>query len=147
MTTLIVSALIAIAPVRGEVPDDVSAKCRDGAYSRSQSRRGACAMHGGIGEWYGKPKSTKGAAHNSSAAESAALSKSTPSKEIAKSAERSATSAPAQGNLEKVWVNKSAKVYYCSNDRGYGNLRPGTYMSEASAQARGHRPAKGKACK
>jgi len=32
-------------------PYGASAKCRDGSYSFSQSRRGTCSHHGGVGQW------------------------------------------------------------------------------------------------
>jgi len=34
------------------IPAGASAKCRDGTYSFSQSRRGTCSSHGGVAEWY-----------------------------------------------------------------------------------------------
>ena len=33
------------------VPDGASARCRDGTYSFSRSRRGTCSHHGGVAEW------------------------------------------------------------------------------------------------
>lgn len=33
-------------------PAGASAKCRDGSYSFSQSRRGTCSGHGGVGAWF-----------------------------------------------------------------------------------------------
>jgi hypothetical protein len=39
-------------PVRANTaPSGASAKCRDGTYSFSQSRRGTCSHHGGVAEW------------------------------------------------------------------------------------------------
>jgi hypothetical protein len=35
-----------LAPPRG-----ATAQCRDGSYSFSQSRRGTCSHHGGVGKW------------------------------------------------------------------------------------------------
>jgi hypothetical protein len=34
------------------IPAGASAKCGDGTYSFSQSRRGTCSHHGGVVEWY-----------------------------------------------------------------------------------------------
>lgn len=34
------------------VPVGASARCRDGSYSFSESRRGTCSGHGGVGEWF-----------------------------------------------------------------------------------------------
>jgi len=33
------------------VPAGATARCRDGAYSFSQSRSGTCSGHGGVAEW------------------------------------------------------------------------------------------------
>lgn len=33
------------------VPAGASARCRDGTYSFSQSRRGTCSHHGGVADW------------------------------------------------------------------------------------------------
>lgn len=33
------------------VPSGASARCRDGTYSFSQSRRGTCSHHGGVAAW------------------------------------------------------------------------------------------------
>lgn len=33
------------------VPQGASARCRDGTYSFSQSRRGTCSHHGGVASW------------------------------------------------------------------------------------------------
>lgn len=34
------------------IPAGASARCRDGSYSFSQSRRGTCSHHGGVSVWY-----------------------------------------------------------------------------------------------
>lgn len=33
------------------IPSGASARCRDGTYSFSQSRRGTCSGHGGVASW------------------------------------------------------------------------------------------------
>lgn len=39
-------------PVRADrAPAGATAKCRDGTYSFSQSRRGTCSWHGGVAQW------------------------------------------------------------------------------------------------
>jgi len=39
-------------PVRANRPPvGATARCRDGTYSFSQSRRGTCSWHGGVAEW------------------------------------------------------------------------------------------------
>lgn len=37
--------------VDGKVPGGASAKCRDGSYGFSKSRRGTCSGHGGVASW------------------------------------------------------------------------------------------------
>jgi hypothetical protein len=37
--------------VDGSVPAGASARCADGTYSFSQSRRGTCSHHGGVAQW------------------------------------------------------------------------------------------------
>lgn len=37
--------------VSDKIPAGASAKCRDGSYSFSQSRRGTCSHHGGVATW------------------------------------------------------------------------------------------------
>jgi hypothetical protein len=32
-------------------PEGVTAQCRDGSYSFSQSRKGTCSHHGGVAKW------------------------------------------------------------------------------------------------
>lgn len=34
-----------------DVPAGATARCRDGTYSYSQSRRGTCSSHGGVAQW------------------------------------------------------------------------------------------------
>jgi uncharacterized protein YraI len=35
----------------GRTPEGASARCRDGSYSFSMSRRGTCSHHGGVARW------------------------------------------------------------------------------------------------
>lgn len=37
--------------IGGKVPAGACAKCRDGSYSFSKSRRGTCSGHGGVSAW------------------------------------------------------------------------------------------------
>lgn len=38
-------------PVKQQAPAGSTAKCRDGTYSFSQTRRGTCSHHGGVAQW------------------------------------------------------------------------------------------------
>ncbi len=37
-----------------QAPADATAQCKDGTYFSGKTRRGACAGHGGIKDWYGE---------------------------------------------------------------------------------------------
>ncbi len=66
--------------------------------------------------------------------------------------------APASGRLvaipipmpgyqdRQVWLNTRSGVYHCPGSRYYGNTKAGKMMPEATARARGHRPAYGRSC-
>lgn len=41
----------ATAQAPAAAPEGASAKCRDGTYSFSRSRRGTCSHHGGVTQW------------------------------------------------------------------------------------------------
>jgi hypothetical protein len=41
----------AVAPVAAQVPAGATARCKDGTYTASEVRQGACSGHGGVAEW------------------------------------------------------------------------------------------------
>ena len=57
---------------------------------------------------------------------------------------KAAQAAPVEPS--RVWVNTSSRVYHCPGTRYYGNTARGEYLSEAAAEAQGHRPAGGRRC-
>lgn len=139
---------------QGQAPAGSTGECKDGTYSSAASKRGACAGHGGVKEWYETKKATgtESKAPASAAAPAAAkpaaatpASPAAPSKSAAKSTEMPTTAA-AGGGAGKVWVNTSSKVYHCPNDKWYGKTKQGEYMSEADAKAKGNHADHGKAC-
>ena len=62
------------------------------------------------------------------------------------SAKTSRALEPAAGSPIKVWVNTSSGVYHCPGTRYYGTTKTGAYMSQAEAEAAGHRAAAGRHC-
>lgn len=42
----------AIKPKPSDAPQDATAKCKDGSYSKAQQHSGACSGHGGVADWY-----------------------------------------------------------------------------------------------
>ena len=47
----------------------------------------------------------------------------------------------AAATIVKVWAYKKTGLYYCPDSRLYGKLKPGVYMTQEKALARGYRPA------
>lgn len=58
-------------------------------------------------------------------------------------AAQSARDEPAE---VRVWVNPRSGVYHCPGTPPYGTTARGSYMSEADARAKKHRPAGGREC-
>ena len=159
-----------------QAPAGSTGECKDGTYTSATSKRGACAAHGGVKEWFGSSKKSeaKSKSESKEADKTEAKSAKTESKSTEKKSTGS-TAAPAAaaaapstsnstttaskksqenmraeaapgGGAGKVWVNTSSNVYHCSGDQWYGKTKEGEYMSEAQAKAKGARAARGKAC-
>lgn len=133
--------------------------CKDGTYSQSASKSGACRGHQGVKEWYAAttaapkaaaapapapkvaaapaaapapgPKAAPAPAAAAPAAAAASSGKMSPSARAA-----SMTQAPG-GGPGMVWVNTDSNVYHCSGTTFYGKTKKGQYMSEADAKAKG----------
>jgi len=154
-----------------QAPAGSTGECKDGTFTSATSKRGACAAHGGVKEWFGsgkkseaKTKSESKSADKTEAKSSKTETKSTgstaapaaaapaPSTSSSttaaskKSQENMRAEAAPGGGAGKVWVNTSSNVYHCSGDQWYGKTKEGEYMSEAQAKAKGARAARGKAC-
>jgi hypothetical protein len=147
-------------------PADATGECKDGTYTNSATKSGACAGHKGVKTWYGgKDAAPKSAAARESSAgksvssttslppatsSSAAMDASVPARAApsSKSASTPASerTAAAGGGAGNVWVNPDSKVYHCEKDAVYGKTKQGEYMSEAQAKASGARPSRGKEC-
>ena len=134
-------------------PAGSSGQCKDGSYTSSASKRGACKGHKGVKEWYAasatSPKASKAepsAAAAAPAAAAPAAAAATPPAASKKSMgwTKPAAAAAAGGGPGMVWVN--GKVYHCSSDKWYGKTKHGEYMSEAAAKAKGAHAEHGKVC-
>jgi hypothetical protein len=137
-------------------PAEANGLCKDGSYSTSATKKGACKGHKGVKNWWGtaesKPeKKSAKSSKTEAAAEPTAKPASTPSEATPAAATKPAATtvakaAPGGGN-GKVWVNTESKVYHCQGDRWYGTTKQGEYMTEADATSKGYRADAGKACK
>ncbi len=128
-----------------QAPAGSTGECKDGSYSTAESKKGACARHGGVKEWYSTKAATEKAA--TAAPTSASTAKTTVPTATPSTAQSSPTTMPvAGGGPGQVWVNTRSKVYHCQGDKWYGKTKKGEYMTEADAKAKGDHPDHGKAC-
>jgi hypothetical protein len=162
---IIGGAFLATGPAFAQAPAAAPAGstglCKDGTYSSSASKSGACRGHKGVDTWYAAaaPAAMKAApaAAPATAMKAAATPAATPAPAMAmKPAAAAMTPAkPAAtpvamtpgGGAGQVWVNPSSKVYHCQGDKYYGKTKAGSYMSETAAVAAGNHADHGKACK
>ena len=141
-------------------PAGTTGKCKDGTYTNTPKKQGACRGHQGVDTWYAAAAPATGNAATAPAAAPAAPPKTaaqpapapTPApassaapKSTAKASGSAKTPAPG-GGPGLVWVNTSSNIYHCYGGDDYGTTKAGKYMSEAAAKAAGARPARGQAC-
>jgi len=166
------SACLAQAPAG--TPAGSTGLCKDGTYSQSATKKGACKGHKGVKDWYaGKDakedktdKADKADKAEGGAKEKHAKSKKSEKPEMAEKSEKAPASdkmdktekssaksesgmretAAMGGGAGKVWVNTGTKVYHCQGDRWYGKTKEGEYMTESEAASKGFRADHGKSC-
>ncbi|BFI96464.1 MAG: DUF3761 domain-containing protein [Rhodanobacter sp.] len=147
--------LLAMPAVRAQsaapaaAPAGSTGQCKDGSYTNTATKRGACRGHKGVKEWYAAGgASAKPAGAAAPAAATAPAQAAAPAASAKKSmawTKPAATAAPG-GGPGMVWVNGSSKVYHCQGDKWYGKTKHGEYISEADAKAKGYHGNNGKAC-
>ena len=144
-----------------QAPAGSTGICKDGTYTQSASKSGACRGHQGVKDWY--------AAAATPAAKTAPAAATAPAAPAAKAATAAAPPAPKAtapvapaaptapaasakmspqakaatmtqapgGGPGMVWLNSDSNVYHCSGSQYYGKTKQGSYMSEADAKAKG----------
>jgi hypothetical protein len=165
LASLVTAAALASAHAAyAQAPSGSTGLCKDGTYSSAEKKRGACAGHGGVKQWYGThdaeapsasppPGSTartperEAATHTPTARahEKPSTASESAAREQPKTSAASERPALGGGN-GKVWANTATKVYHCQGDRYYGNTKHGEYMSESQARDKGYHASHGKAC-
>ena len=150
------TAVFAVPPP--DAPGGTMGMCKDGTYSSSAEKKGACRGHKGVKDWYGEEAAAKKDAMPATSERAAApppsstaMTKSPAVDKPATSAMAGRTSGPpinqaAGGGPGQVWGNDSSKVYHCSGDKWYGKTKHGEYMSESDAKAKGFHADHGKSC-
>ena len=147
-TSLLVSgAVMAQAPAGA--PSGSTGLCRDGSYTSNATKKGACADHKGVKDWFAMAATATAPAKDiaASAPASASTAAVQPARTTPATAKAAPSTAPAAGGGPgQVWVNASTKVYHCVGTKYYGKTKQGEYMTEAAAKAAGNHPDHGKAC-
>jgi len=144
------------AAIPAVAPAGATGQCRDGTYSTSDGKRGACRGHKGVKEWYATAAAAPASATPAPVAP-AATAPATPAAAPAPTAAPATTGrhlppnsatrmAAPGGGAGQVWVNQETRVYHCQGDEWYGKTKKGQYMTEAAATAAGDHPAHGMAC-
>ena len=150
-----IGATAAFAAAPPGAPSGTMGLCKDGSYSSSPEKKGACRGHKGVKEWYGEEatpaaKSTNERAPapplSSTAGETTPPMAKTTSPTTATHTSGAPMEPAAGGGAGKVWANTSTKVYHCSGDKFYGTTKHGDYMSESDAKAKGYHADHGKTC-
>jgi hypothetical protein len=147
------ASIYAAAP--SEAPSGAMGLCKDGTYSTSAEKQGACRGHKGVQDWYGDaaPAATHGGPRattsSTTMAPPAAGSQGGAKPSMPATAGRTSgepTAPAAGGGPGKVWANTITKVYHCAGDKYYGATKHGEYMSESDAKEKGYHADHGKAC-
>lgn len=135
------------APPPEGAPGGSTGMCKDGTFSSSAERKGACRGHKGVKEWYAQEAagSSKGETGKTAAAPATAMP-TTPTETPHAAAAKTMAAPAAGGNAGQVWANDETKTYHCSGDRWYGKTKHGEYMTESNAKAKGFHASHGKAC-
>ncbi len=142
------------APV-ASAPAGATGLCKDGTYTKAQSKQGACRGHQGVETWFAAAAAVP-AAKSASPPAPAQTQTPTPARPAAQPpaapppAPRTAADTSAQapgGGPDQVWLNTATNVYHCFGSQWYGKTKSGAYMTEAEAQAKGARANRGKPCK
>lgn len=140
----LLAAASAMAQTPASAPAGSTGLCKDGSFTSNETKKGACAGHKGVKDWFG---TTAAAAPATAAAPAPAAVAMKPASAPAKTAAMAPTTAPAAGGGPgQVWVNTSSKVYHCPGTKYYGKTKQGEYMTEAAAKAAGDHADHGKVC-
>ena len=138
------SAVFAQAPAGA--PSGSTGLCKDGSYSSNETKKGACAGHKGVKDWFGAKAAAVDAPAKAAAPASAPATAATKPAPAPMKAAATAAAPAAGGGAGQVWVNTSSKVYHCPGTKYYGKTKKGEYMTEDAAKSAGNHADHGKAC-
>ncbi len=126
-TLSLLGAATFAATAHAEAPAGSTGQCKDDTYTTATSKRGACAAHGGIKDWYGSKKST-----------SSKESTSKKSTSTDDSASKTSTSSSADSKSKK---STSSKTTAADSSTAAAASSAATTKSAAAAPATTAKPA------
>jgi Protein of unknown function (DUF3761) len=152
----LIASAVALAQAPSSAPAGSTGMCKDGSYTSNATKKGACAGHKGVKDWYidsaANTAKTTAPAAAPMATGAAATDKTVTPVPMAAPAKKATSTSPAGsapaagGGSGQVWVNSSTKVYHCPGTKYYGKTKQGQYMTEAAAIAAGNHADHGKSC-
>ena len=152
----LIASSAAFAQAPATAPAGSTGQCKDGSYTSDATKKGSCAGHKGVKDWYGASASAGANPFGAGASAPASTTTTTPtvlpskapaSGVVTKAVKTAPSTSPAPGGGPgQVWVNSSSKVYHCAGTKYYGKTKQGEYMTEAAAKAAGNHADHGKAC-
>lgn len=148
-SALLLASASAFAQLPSGAPAGSTGACKDGSYTTNATKKGACAGHKGVKDWYAADAAkemTPSTAPNATSAPSTPGTATTPMKPKAMTKTADTAKVAEGGGPGKVWVNSSSKVYHCAGTKYYGTTKEGSYMTEAEAKTAGNHADHGKAC-
>ena len=154
------TGLLAVQVAIAQAPAGATGQCKDGTYTTSASKSGACHGHQGVKEWFATSAPAAAAAAPAAAASTAkSTAAATPAAAAAapaaaagaakSTASHASTATMAQapgGGPGMVWLNTATNVYHCPGTQYYGKTKAGSYMTEADAKAKGAHADHNKPC-
>ena len=126
------TGLLAAQVVMAQAPAGATGQCKDGTYTTSASKSGACHGHQGVKEWFATsaPAAAASTAKAAPAAAAAAPAATASTTKSAASHASTATMAQAPGGGPgMVWVNTATNVYHCPGSQYYGKTKAGDRKS------------------
>ena len=142
----LIASSVALAQAPAGAPAGSTGLCKDGSYTSTESKKGACSGHQGVKDWYGPTAAAVAPAKAAAPAPATEPAKTTPPATKTTAATTPSTAPAAGGGPGQVWVNTSSKVYHCPGTKYYGKTKQGEYMTESAAKAAGAHADHGKAC-
>lgn len=142
----LIASSVALAQAPAGAPAGSTGLCKDGSYTSTESKKGACSGHQGVKDWYGPTAAAVSPAKAAAPALATEPAKTTPPATKTTATTTPSTAPAAGGGPGQVWVNTSSKVYHCPGTKYYGKTKRGEYMTESAAKAAGAHADHGKAC-